>query len=110
MSIRTLPRLGVSLSFLLLAAPSSVAAAAAAGESVITCTNTASGASWDIRVDYDKGTVDGFPAEISAARVAWHDAKDNINYTLDRTSGSLTEIVPSSTGGYTLVHRCAVKK
>jgi hypothetical protein len=103
------PHLAVSFSLLLLAAPSA-AAAPAAGESVITCTNTASGASWEIRVDYDKDTVDGFPARISDASVAWHDAKDNINYTLDRTSGSLTEIVPSSTGGYTLVHRCAVKK
>jgi hypothetical protein len=104
-----LPRLAVSLCLLLFATMPG-AAAATAGESVITCTNTTSGASWEIRVDYDKGTVDGFPARISAAAVAWHDAQHNINYTLDRVSGSLTEIVPSVTGGYTLVHRCAVKK
>ena len=28
------------------------------GESAITCTNPASGVSWQVRIDYDKGTVD----------------------------------------------------
>ena len=33
--------------------------------STITCTNPASGASWQIKIDYAKGTVDSNPAQIS---------------------------------------------
>ena len=57
---------------------------AAAGERAITCTNPASGASWQISIDYDKSTVDSNPARISDAEISWHDAKDGGNYTLDR--------------------------
>ena len=59
-----------------------------------------SGASWQIKVDYDRSTVDSNPARVSDAEISWHDADDSGNYTLDRKSGKLTVIVPSSTGGY----------
>jgi hypothetical protein len=77
-----------------------------AGETAITCTNPASGASWQIRIDYDRGTVDSNPAQVSDAKISWRDAKDGGNYTLDRKSGDLTVIVASSTGGYFIYDRC----
>jgi hypothetical protein len=80
------------------------------GETTITCTNPASGASWQIRIDYGASTVDSNPASISDTKISWRDAKDSGNYTLDRISGNLTEIVASSTGGYFLYHRCQLKK
>jgi hypothetical protein len=80
------------------------------GAATITCTNPASGASWQIRIDYDQGTVDSNPARISEAKISWHDAKDGGNYTLDRRSGALTVIVASSTGGYFLYDRCRLKE
>lgn len=86
-----------------------VTAEAQSGETAITCTNPASGATWQIRIDYSKVTVDANPAHISDAKISWHDAKDGGNYTLDRVSGSLTVIVASSTGGYFLYDRCELK-
>jgi hypothetical protein len=88
-----------------------VAAAPVDGQSqpyalMITCTNPASGASWQISVDYDRATVDSYPAQVSDAAISWHDAKDGGNYTLDRRSGILTVIVASSTGGYFLHDHC----
>jgi hypothetical protein len=80
-----------------------------AGDTAITCTNPASGASWQIRIDYDRVTVDANPAHISDTKISWHDAKDGGNYTLDRASGNLTVIVASSTGGYFLYDRCELK-
>jgi hypothetical protein len=79
------------------------------GVTALTCVNPASGASWQIRIDYDKGTVDANPARISDAKISWHDAKDGGNYTLDRVSGKLTVIVASSTGGYFLYDHCGPK-
>ncbi len=79
------------------------------GTAMITCTNPASGASWQIRIDYDKGMVDSNPARISDAKISWHDAKDGGNYTLDRRSGALTVVVASSTGGYFLYDRCRLE-
>jgi hypothetical protein len=79
------------------------------GQAAITCTNVASGASWQIKVDYDKGTVDSNPARISDSEISWHDASDGGNYTLDRKSAKLTAIVASSTGGYSLFHRCKLE-
>jgi hypothetical protein len=70
------------------------------GEAAPTCSNLASGASWQIRIDYDKATVDSYP---------WHDPTDGGNYTLDRKSGELTVIFASSTGGYFLHHRCKLE-
>ncbi len=86
-----------------------ITAQAQPGETAITCTNPASGASWQIMIDYDKGTVDANPARISDAKISWHEAKDGGNYTLDRRSGALTVIVASSTGGYFLFDRCKLE-
>ncbi|MGC2074511.1 MAG: hypothetical protein WA728_00430 [Xanthobacteraceae bacterium] len=82
------------------------ALAAPSGQSAITCTNPASGIQWQIKVDYDRSTVDSNPARISDGNISWHDASDGGNYTLDRKSGNLTVIVASSTGGYFLHDRC----
>jgi hypothetical protein len=79
------------------------------GETAITCTNLASGASWQVRIDYDRGTADSNPARINAAQISWHDTTDGGNYTLDRKSGELTVVVASSTGGYFLHHRCKLE-
>jgi len=53
--------------------------------------------------------VDANPAQISDAKIWWHDAKDGGNYTLDRKSGDLTVIVASSTGGYFIYDRCRLQ-
>jgi hypothetical protein len=79
------------------------------GEHAITCTNPASGATWQIRIDYDKSTVDSNPARISAGEITWRDLKDGWNYTLDRKSGNLTVIIASSTGGNFLYDRCKLE-
>ena len=72
----------------------------------ITCVNPASGATWQISIDYDRATVDSNPADVSDAAISWRDTKDGWNYTLDRKSGELTVVVASSTGGYFLHDRC----
>jgi hypothetical protein len=79
---------------------------ARAAESSVTCTNPASGAHWQIRVDYEHGTVDSYAARITEANISWHDAADGGNYTLDRKSGNLTVVIASSTGGYFVYDRC----
>jgi hypothetical protein len=86
-----------------------MATRAAQGDTAITCTNPSSGATWQIRIDYDKGTVDANHARISEAEIGWHDAKDGGNYTLDRVSGELTVVVASSTGGYFLHDHCKLR-
>jgi hypothetical protein len=83
-----------------------ISAEAQPGATAMTCTNPASGASWVISIDYDNRTVDANPAQISAAQISWHDARDGGNYTLDRASGELTVVLASSTGGYFLQDRC----
>lgn len=85
---------------------SSCALEARSAERAVTCTNDASGVSWQIRIDYDQGTVDSYPAHISDATISWHDAADGGSYTLDRKSGKLVVVVASSTGGYFLYHHC----
>lgn len=84
--------------------------AAQAEVASLTCTNTQSGAQFQLRIDYDQHTVDSYPARISDSQIAWRDAKEGGNYTLDRKSGALTFVAPSSTGGYFVYHRCAVAK
>jgi hypothetical protein len=75
----------------------------------ITCVNPASGANWQIRIDYGRATVDSNPARIDDATISWHDATDGDNYTLDRKSGDLTVIAASSTGGYFIHDRCKLE-
>src|SRR5262249_21616887 len=86
-----------------------VAGAAQAGMTEITCTNQTSGSSWQIRIDYERQTVDSNPASISDDEIAWHDKADGGNYTLDRKSGKLTVVFASSTAGHFLYHHCELK-
>jgi hypothetical protein len=95
----TLALLGLAIAF------SATAGAIPTGEKAITCTNPASGANWQIKVDYDHNTVDSHPALISSTQISWQTA-DGENYKLDRKSGNLTVIVASSTGGYFLHDTC----
>jgi hypothetical protein len=88
----------------LCAAP--VAANAQPDAPVLTCTNPASGATWQISIDYGRATVDTNPAQFGDGEISWHDAKDGGTYTLDRRSGDLTVVVASSTGGYFLHDHC----
>ena len=87
------------------AASGAVALEAQRGEKAIVCTNPASGANWQIKVDYDGRTVDSHPADIGDAVISWHTA-DGEYYVLDRKSGHLTVTVASSTGGYFLHDQC----
>ena len=107
MSVRT-TTIAVGLLLVGLSAPA-MADDASHGETTITCSNLASGATWQVRIDYDRRTADSNPARISDARITWHDPTDGGNYTLDRGSGELTVIVASSTGGYSLHHRCKLQ-
>ena len=86
-----------------------IGAEAPRGETAVTCTNVSSGANWQIRIDYDRSTVDANPARISDAEISWHEPADGGNYTLDRKSEKLTVVVASSTGGYFLYHRCRLQ-
>jgi hypothetical protein len=84
-------------------------AAAQHGQSAITCTNPYSGASWQINVDYDRGTVDSVPAQISDAAISWQ-AENGWKYSLDRKSGKLTVTLASATGGNFLYDQCKLDK
>src|SRR5262249_34703012 len=77
-----------------------------ATESAGACTNPASGGQWQIRVDYERSTVDSYPASITQAKNSWHEDSDGGNCSLDRKSVNLTVVVASSTGGYFLYDRC----
>jgi hypothetical protein len=79
---------------------------AQAGATAVACTNPASGASWQIIVDYDRATVDSNPASISDAEISWRDLKSGWRYILDRKSGKLTVVLASATGGNFLFDRC----
>ena len=81
---------------------------AMSGETVITCSNLASGASFQIKIDYDRSTVDTNPARISDREISWRD-ENRWNYTLDRKSGNLTIILASATGGNFLYDRCKLE-
>jgi hypothetical protein len=97
------------LAFVLLslsAATIARAAPAAPEAAVFRCTNTASGASWDLKVDFVRNFVDAFPAEISKRWISWQDTAHGGHYDLDRTTGELTVRFASSTGGYFLYDKC----
>src|SRR6202171_6248121 len=83
-----------------------IGAAGARGETAVPCTTVSTGANWQIRIDFDKATVDSNPARISDTQISWHDATDGGNYTLDRKSGNLTVIFASSTAGHFIYDRC----
>jgi hypothetical protein len=70
------------------------------------CMNTASGMTWDVKVDYDHATADSYPATITAGEISWKDTKEGGSYTLDRNTFALTFVNSSSMGGYLLFHTC----
>jgi hypothetical protein len=76
------------------------------GEVSVTCTNPLSGANWQLKINYDRHTVDGRPAEITERWISWYQAEEHGKYTLDRKSGELTVVTPSTTGGYFLYDHC----
>jgi hypothetical protein len=78
------------------------------GEAAISCTNLHSGASFEIKINYDRSTVDTNPAQFSDRKIWWRDEK-LWNYTLDRKSGDLTVVLASSTGGSFLYDRCKLE-
>jgi hypothetical protein len=81
------------------------AAAAETGASVMTCTNPVSGASWQIQIDFDRNSVDTYPARISAGEINWRDPIGR-KFSLDRKSGKLTVTLASATGGNFLYDQC----
>jgi hypothetical protein len=88
------------------AAPTQPCYGAQTPESVFDCTNLASGAGWQIKINFQASTVDSNPARISSSTISWHDATDGANYSLDRSTGNLTVVIASSTGGYFIHDRC----
>lgn len=76
------------------------------GETAITCTNPFSGATWQIKIDYDRRTVDSNPADISESTISWRDSSNGWRYALDRKSGKLTVTLASATGGNFLHDQC----
>jgi hypothetical protein len=78
----------------------------AAAEVRLRCTNPYSGAQWYIQIDYERRTVDSFPAQITPTQIKWHDSVGRGYYELDRGSGALTVVFASSTGGYALHDTC----
>jgi hypothetical protein len=106
------PNRPLAAGILALAVGASIVAAQAEaqrGEIEITCANLTSGASWQIKIDYDRNTVDSNPARISDAEISWRDAKDGWYYRLDRKSGNLTVTLASATGGNFLYDRCKLE-
>ncbi len=79
------------------------------GTTAVTCTNVSSGASWQIKIDYDRRTVDSNPANISDSEISWRDANDGWYYKLDRKSGNLTVTLASATGGNFLYDHCKLE-
>jgi hypothetical protein len=88
------------------AAPTAPSFGAQSPESVFNCTNLASGAGWQIKINFQASTVDSNPARISSSTISWRDSSDGANYSLDRSTGNLTVVVASSTGGYFIHDRC----
>jgi hypothetical protein len=88
------------------AAVTPVGGAAEAEPVSVTCTNPFSGASWQIKIDYDLETVDSNLAHIDEVKISWRDSKDGWRYTLDRKSGALTVVLASATGGNFLHDKC----
>jgi hypothetical protein len=76
------------------------------GEIAMTCINPYSGASWQIKIDYDRHTVDSNPAQIDDATITWRGSANGWYYALDRKSGKLTIALASATGGNFLYDQC----
>jgi hypothetical protein len=76
------------------------------GETAITCTNPFSGATWQIKIDYDRRTVDANPADMTDSTISWRDAANGWKYELDRKTGKLRVTLASATGGNFLYDQC----
>jgi hypothetical protein len=87
---------------LMLLAPWGTANAAAA---TLRCNNPASGATWDVKIDYQSSTADSFPATITEENIKWRDVRGG-HYEFDRASGNLIVIYASSMGGFSLNDKC----
>jgi len=85
-----------------------LAGAARAAPAALHCTNTTSGATWDIPVDLAQGTVDSRPAHITDGSISWEDTTLHF-YDFDRRTGQLDMHAASSTGGFYLTDRCVLK-
>jgi hypothetical protein len=81
---------------------------ARAAGTALHCTNTTSGATWDIPVDLARSEVDSVPAKITDGAISWEDGTYHF-YDFDRASGDLEMHVASSTGGFYLTDRCVLK-
>ena|ERR1700744_206624 len=99
--------LGISALAVCFAAPAS-SDDAKHGAAAVTCTNPASHANWQIKIDYDHNTVDSHPASIGQDEISWQTV-DGEHYKLDRKTGNLTVVVASSTGGYFLYDNCKLE-
>jgi hypothetical protein len=106
MTMLSRPLAGLTAALVIGIVAPAVSAEAQHGARAITCMNKSSGTTWQIKVDYDRSTVDANPASISDSTVAWRDAKDGWRYTLDLKSGDLTVVLASSMGGNMYFHRC----
>ena len=82
-----------------------VPVAGAGARNPVICVNPASGASWEIRIDYDSNGGRQCRRIIAIGNFL-EGCRQGNNYTLDRKSGALTQVAPSSTGGYFLHDRC----
>lgn len=85
-----------------------VGGAALADPAALHCTNTTSGATWEIPVDLAHGTVDQVPARVTDGAISWKDTTMHY-YDFDRRTGALDMHVASSTGGFYLTDRCVLK-
>jgi hypothetical protein len=85
-----------------------LAGPACAAPVALHCTNTTSGATWDIPVDLAHGTVDSVPAQVTDGTIAWEDTTLHF-YDFDRRTGLLDMHVASSTGGFYLTDRCVLQ-
>ncbi|MGH7065329.1 MAG: hypothetical protein ACREET_14745 [Stellaceae bacterium] len=90
---------------LLLLASAGGGRAAAARLLHLRCTNPASGTSWPVVVDLDRGRVGSSAATITEAWISWHDPKQGF-FDLERATGKLQLRNASSTGGYFLHYTC----
>jgi len=89
----------------LLLASTGVAPASTAGSLHLRCTNPASGTSWPVVVDLDRGRVGSVDATITDKSISWHDPNQGF-FDLERATGRLEFRNASSTGGYFLYYTC----
>ncbi|HWA79509.1 MAG TPA: hypothetical protein VG848_04270 [Acetobacteraceae bacterium] len=71
-----------------------------AASTVFRCTNPESGASWTLKIDFDHGKVDGYPATVGQRMILWHDTENQGYYRLDQVTGDLRIVHASSMGGW----------